>query len=747
MADSNDTIAELIHQLKSGAVLVKHKPSGKKYSRQFFLHEREGYITYDRSYKFHGKPRTYNLNDIDEVRTGFEAQTFDQLIKNRKLKSDDQDRAFSIIYDNHRKGVHCMAPDIKTRDAWVTGLQHLISQRSQKRQYHLIGEDNWILEFFHAADKNKSNTLSKKECRDLLVKCLNVEMSDNMFEQMFNKIKKTRNNALNPDEFLIFFKMLTRRKDLYEIMKQNVKYGYQQPMESISMDKNELLNFLRLTKNENTKHINNLDEVQKLLDEFELNAEFREKGVLGLDGFRNMLLSRNFDITESAYSRQIYQDMTRPICDYYINTSHNTYLFYSQVSGESNPEAYNRVLLMGCRAVEFDCYDGPDGKPIVKHAFTLVKPCPFESIIRRLQPNLFKASPYPVIFNIENHCSLPQQKQMAHILKTYLGDQLVTKHLPNRDPSIAPSPEDLKYKVLVRSVPRKSDEKFEEDEDNENSTWNPLRKNVEPELAELFLYFENVPYRDYGFAKANYSPYHSSSLAEKTFLKHAENEPLDLILQTTWRLLRVYPDGLRQDSSNLDPISAWNFGVQMAALNYQTDDDRMALYYGKFRDNGCCGYILKPEYLINVEETRFNPLNTQINFDYPQTLTITVISGQFLPRSSAKSKDIPDPYVRISTHGLSCDQKVVKTQVVQNNGFDPVWNETFEFPIKFPQMCLIFFSVLDYDSMSADDRLAYFSAPVTMIQAGYRHITLRANNNDETHSTLFVYVDIQNHNN
>jgi hypothetical protein len=68
------------------------------------------------------------------------------------------------------------------------------------------------------------------------------------------------------------------------------------------------------------------------------------------------------------------------------------YLFNNQIIGDSNPEAYNRALRAGCRAVELDCYDGDNGQPIVKHGYTLVKPCSFESIIRFIEPNLFKAS-------------------------------------------------------------------------------------------------------------------------------------------------------------------------------------------------------------------------------------------------------------------------------------------------------------------------------------------------------------------
>ena len=77
-----------------------------------------------------------------------------------------------------------------------------------------------------------------------------------------------------------------------------------------------------------------------------------------------------------------------------VSSSRTRYLFYSQLTGDSNPEAYNRVLLAGGRCVELDCYDGKNGEPIVTHAHTLVKPCSFESIIRCMEPNLFKTSPW-----------------------------------------------------------------------------------------------------------------------------------------------------------------------------------------------------------------------------------------------------------------------------------------------------------------------------------------------------------------
>lgn len=62
---------------------------------------------------------------------------------------------------------------------------------------------------------------------------------------------------------------------------------------------------------------------------------------------------------------------------------------------------------------------------------------------------------------------------------------------------------------------------------------------------------------------------------------------------------RVYPNGMRVDSSNFDPIKFWNMGIQLVALNYQTGDKSMQLNQARFLLNGSCGYVLKPEILLD----------------------------------------------------------------------------------------------------------------------------------------------------
>jgi phosphatidylinositol phospholipase C delta len=68
-------------------------------------------------------------------------------------------------------------------------------------------------------------------------------------------------------------------------------------------------------------------------------------GIWTLDSLTRFLSSADNSRIEAP-------DMTRPLTEYYISSSHNTYLVGEQWRGESTVEGYIRVLLADCRCVE-----------------------------------------------------------------------------------------------------------------------------------------------------------------------------------------------------------------------------------------------------------------------------------------------------------------------------------------------------------------------------------------------------------
>ena len=105
--------------------------------------------------------------------------------------------------------------------------------------------------------------------------------------------------------------------------------------------------------------------------------------------------------------------------------------------------------------------------------------------------------------------------------------------------------------------------------------------------------------------------------------------------------------------------------------------------------------MLKPEWMILAPLAP--PSTTR------QKLTVELISGHHLPKPGGAVKgEIIDPFVKIAICGDKADEATVQSKVIYDNGFDPHWDETFEFSLLRPELATLLIIVMDKDITSSD---------------------------------------------
>ncbi|XP_015262131.1 PREDICTED: 1-phosphatidylinositol 4,5-bisphosphate phosphodiesterase epsilon-1 isoform X2 [Gekko japonicus] len=229
--------------------------------------------------------------------------------------------------------------------------------------------------------------------------------------------------------------------------------------------------------------------------------------------------------------------------------------------------------------------------------------------------------------------------------------------------------------------------------------------------------------------------YHISSLNENAAKRLCRRYSQKLIQHTTCQLLRTYPAATRIDSSNPHPLLFWLHGIQLVALNYQTDDLSLHLNAAMFEANGGCGYVLKPPVLWDKNcpmYQYFCPLERDLDNMEPAIYSLTIVSGQNVcPGNSTGS-----PCIEVDVLGMPLDSCHFRTKPIHRNTLNPMWSEQFLFRIHFEDLVFLRFAVVENSSSAV---MAQRIIPLKALKRGCRHLQLRSLHNEVLEiSSLFI---------
>ncbi|NXM79425.1 PLCH2 phosphodiesterase, partial [Oenanthe oenanthe] len=456
-------VERCMSSMQAGTQMIKLRGGSKGLVRFYYLDDHRSCIRWRPSRK--NEKAKISIDSIQEVCEGKQSEIFQRYADG----SFDPNCCFSIYYGDHMESLDLVSSSAEEARTWITGLKYLmagisdedsLSKRQRTRdQYPSCAawglSQLWRVQTFDEADKNGDGSLSISEVLQLMHK-LNVNLPRQKVKQMFKEADTDDNQGtLDFEEFCAFYKMMSTRRDLYLLM---LTYSNHKDY----LDTDDLKRFL-----ETEQKMTNVtkEHCLEIISKFEPCPENKKEGALGIDGFTNYMRSPSGDIFNPEHY-QVNQDMSYPLSHYFITSSHNTYLMGDQLMSQSRVDMYAWVLQSGCRCVEVDCWDGPDGEPIVHHGYTLTSKILFRDVIETINKYAFIKNEYPVILSIENHCSIVQQKKMAQYLTEILGDKLDLSSVHNDDSTKLPSPASLKGKILVKGkkLPANISEDAEEGE-------------------------------------------------------------------------------------------------------------------------------------------------------------------------------------------------------------------------------------------------------------------------------------------
>ncbi|ELU42942.1 1-phosphatidylinositol-4,5-bisphosphate phosphodiesterase 1 [Rhizoctonia solani AG-1 IA] len=780
-------------------------------------------------------PSLVQIENIKEIRTGQEARYYREQFK---IPADREDRWMTIVYTsaNKNKMLHTIAFSKDTMRLWSTTLDSLRELRQNIMSGIVSPAGFWEKHYWSGADISTDGKLEIEEverlCRRLGIGCERSEVKEwfqvrsylDGRDKAANCANRTQTrarlharpeikrlwNRMRGDRLFdleVFAKFMKEEQmmeitdsELVRIFKKYATGGVELPTPPSELFVSESPTVSSPPSGFKPK-TRSRSRSRSRSGSFSFAAKFKnaqpasptvcsypdkEPGApilqslttphFTLDDFSAFLLSAD----NSAFEDKEH-DMTRPLSEYYISSSHNTYLLGHQLVGESTIEGYIRSLGAGCRSVEVDIWDG-DHEPVITHGRTLTGSVPLRHVAQAIARYAFVASPYPVIISAEMHAGIEQQTMVAQILKEEFKDMLVTSRLDgSTDPEeleYLPSPEQLKHKVLVKFKNALLSEVEVEGEVEETDVGttdtdsdlsrartiakrvrSSFRSNRRPDPADFSPppTPSNTLTLDPMSAATPTSPprkkqraYSNRSELERPKLKMSRSladllvytvgvkfrglnkkehytveQMFSLSEKTANKVLKENAMGLiKHCRTNL--VRVYPNGTRVSSTNYEPARYWAAgvqLVAMNWQTIGASSFFF-------LSFVRGMELIKGIRFGkYDEPVDVFIISAQQIPRKRDENgreiiKDgLIDPLVEISLHApdsSSTGPRTYRTTAIPNNGFNPIWEETVSIPFTCTadMWDLIFLRLAVFNDDDDEEPLAVYCSPLASLRKG-----------------------------
>ncbi|TDZ68032.1 1-phosphatidylinositol 4,5-bisphosphate phosphodiesterase 1 [Colletotrichum trifolii] len=473
-------------------------------------------------------------------------------------------------------------------------------------------------------------------------------------------------------------------------------------------------------------------------------------------------------------------DRSHPLPEYFISSSHNTYLLAHQLYGSSSAEAYEETLRAGARCVEIDAWDNPDNKdePKVTHGYTLVSNIPFRAVCETIRDvvDLEAKEPQqsaPILLSLENHCNPEGQLRLVQIMQEVFGHRLLSKHVREKGHAEQDGQGDhvrldeLGSKIVViveyhfpgepdDSSSSSSDE--DEEQKKNHDAYKAKKKDappslIIPELEALGVYAQSVkPVDNSWFEEVlKEAPHHHLiNVSESGLASHMPDASEKISRHNAHHLMRVFPKGTRISSKNLHPVPFWGIGAQICALNWQTFGASMQINEALF--SGSDGFILKPAALRPGGSGK-------LDSGRKKKLRLHVGGATDVPIPSGRDDDEPiKPYLTctlVHPDDLDINPPKRKTAGYRQHkltGFlhkgenppptEPLWNEKLEWEYEDNEMVFLRMLIKSDDSFARNPMLAVGAVRLLYTTPGWVFIRMLDLKGRETRCSILVRFEI-----